>query len=103
MWYLLILASLCLLIINPKHPPQSAKEDRFLSKCVFSAYKQFARTVELEIAFLPTGFRLPVIFPPNVVMYVMDEKVIKGEVWLKVSAQTTAGYECVGWIRQNDL
>ena len=101
MWYLLILASICLLLNKPKE--QRGLPDRFFTTCVRSEYQHIAYTEDLETAYLPTGHRKPVIYPPGVVMYVMAVKEIEGEVFLKVSAQTTAGYECVGWIKKLSL
>jgi hypothetical protein len=67
-------------------------------------YQQFARASDLEsIAYLPTGFKDPVIFPPHTIMYLMEVKEKDRKIWLKVCAKTTRGYEYIGWIRQNNL
>jgi len=64
----------------------------------------FARSSNLETdAFLPTGYRDPVNFPPHTILYLMEVQDVKGELWLKVCCMTTAGYEYVGWIRRNNL
>ena len=98
-WYIIICLSIWFLNKKPLVPPK--QEDRFCSSCVISAYPQFGRTSDLEsIAYMPTGFRVPVIFPPHTIMYLMEVRKVDGETWLKVCKETEYG---IGWIRQSNL
>jgi len=102
-WYLIICLSIFFVSKKPSSPPKQA-EDRFYTKCVFSTYMLFARASDLKSdAFLPTGYRDPVIIPPHTILYLMEVRNEKGEIWLKVCGLTTAGYEYIGWIKRSNL
>ena len=99
LWYIIICLSIWFLNRKPPIPPK--QEDRFCSRCVISAYEQLARASDLEsLAYMPTGFRVPVIFPPNTIMYLMEVREMDGEIWLKVCEEK--GYR-IGWIRRRNL
>jgi hypothetical protein len=99
-WYFIILLSIWL--VNKKPPLKPYKPE--YSTCLISLYKQYARREDLKsTAYLPTGFRIPVVYPPNTIMWLIDVKEVDRERWLKVTGKTTAGYECVGWINANLL
>jgi hypothetical protein len=67
-------------------------------------YEQLARASDLKsVAYLPTGYQIPVIFPPHTILYLMEVRNEKGEIWLKVCGMTTAGYEYIGWIKRSNL
>jgi hypothetical protein len=99
-WHAIILLSIWL--VNKKPPPKPQKP--LASSCLISQYAQYARAADLQsTAYLPTGYRYPVVYPPNTIMWLMEVRYRDGERWLKVSANTTAGYECVGWIKASLL
>lgn len=102
-WYFIIYLCICFVSRKPSSPPKQA-EEWFHTKCVISVYMQIARACDLETdAYLPTGFKKQVIYPPHTILYLMAVCDEKGELWLKVCGMTTAGYEYVGWIRRNNL
>ena len=98
-WYIIICLSLWFLNRKPPVPPK--QEDRFCSRCVISTYEQLGRAADFKsLAYMPTGFRVPVIFPPNTVMLLMEVREVDGENWLKVCKEKEYG---IGWIRQSNL
>ncbi len=100
-WYIIICLSIWFLIKKPPSLPK--QENQFYSRCVISAYEHLCRASDLElIAYMPTGFRVPVIFPPNTVMFLMEVREVDGETWLKVCGETPSGYG-IGWIRRRNL
>jgi len=102
-WYILICFCICFVFKKPSSPPKQA-EERFCTKCVISVYRQIARAYDLESdAYLPTGYKMQVIFPAHTILYLMEVRNEEKEVWLKVCGMTTAGYEYVGWIKRSTL
>jgi hypothetical protein len=100
LYYFIILLSIWLVKKKPLPKPQKL----FYSSCLISQYTQYARAADLEsTAYLPTGYRIPVVYPPKTIMWLMEVRDVDGKRWLKVSANTTAGYECVGWIKASLL
>lgn len=100
-WYIIIGLSIWFLNRKPPVPPK--QEDPFCSRCVVSAYEQLGRAADFEsLAYMPTGFRVPVIFPPHTIMWLIKVREVDGEIWLKVCGETPSGYG-IGWIRRRNL
>jgi hypothetical protein len=98
-WYIIICLSIWFLYKKPPVPPK--QEDQFYSRCLISAYEQLGRAANFEsLAYMPTGFRVPVIFPPHTIMWLMEVREVDGETWLKVCKENGYG---IGWIRRRNL
>ena len=98
-WYIIICFSIWFL--NRKPQSTLKQEERLWSRCLISKYQQLGRAADLEsVAYMPTGFKVPVIFPPHTIMYLMEVREVDGEIWLKVCKEKGYG---IGWIPKSNL